>query len=251
MAGATAAPAADQHPRQADFGADFAAAGLDGTLGPGERPALLLVDPAAAYTEEESPLYAGVQDAVTGMHRLLAAARRHKIPVFLTRVLHEHPGDGGLFARKVPATRVWAKGSPWAEFIPGLEPGTGETVITKQYPSAFFGTPLASLLSAARVDTVLIAGLTTSGCIRATALDALQHGFIPIVAADAVGDRHPEIHASNLVDIKAKIADVETTAGIERYLAARSLLQPPGRPPVPALHDSAPHPKHRTEQDKA
>jgi len=204
-----------------DFASGFSAAGLDGSLGPGERPALLLVDPATAYTDKASPLYAGVEAAVAGMRRLLAAARSHGIPVYITRVRFTGPGDGGLFARKVPATRVWHESSPWAQFIPGLGPETGETLITKQYPSAFFGTPLASLLSAARIDTVLIAGLTTSGCIRATALDALQHGFIPIVAEDAVGDRHPDIQNSNLVDIQAKIADVQTVAGIEDYLAAR------------------------------
>ena len=200
---------------------DFSAAGLDGSLGPGEHPALLLVDPATAYTDKASPLYAGVETAVEGMHRLKAAARKHGIPVYVTRVRYSWPGDGGLFARKVPATRVWHESSPWGQFIPGLGPETGETLITKQYPSAFFGTPLASLLSAARIDTVLIAGLTTSGCIRATALDALQHGFIPIVAEDATGDRHPDIQSSNLVDIQAKIADVQTVAGIEDYLAAR------------------------------
>ena len=204
-----------------EFASDFSAAGLDGSLGPGEHPALLLVDPATAYTDEASPLYAGVETAVEGMHRLKAAARKHRIPVYVTRVRYSGPGDGGLFARKVPATRVWHESSPWGQFIPGLAPETGETLITKQYPSAFFGTPLASLLSAARIDTVLIAGLTTSGCIRATALDALQHGFIPIVAEDAVGDRHPDIHRANLLDIQAKIADVQTVAGIEDYLAAR------------------------------
>ncbi|MFF2822929.1 isochorismatase family protein [Arthrobacter koreensis] len=204
----------------ADFTSDFSAAGLDGSLGPGARPALLLVDPATAYTDQASPLYAGVETAVAGMQGLLAAARSHEIPVYVTRVRFSGPGDGGLFARKVPATRVWHEASRWAQFIPGLGPEAGETLITKQYPSAFFGTPLASLLSAARIDTVLVAGLTTSGCIRATALDALQNGFIPIVAKDAVGDRHPQIHASNLVDIQAKIADVETVSWIEDYLAS-------------------------------
>ncbi|MER1996466.1 MAG: isochorismatase family protein [Arthrobacter sp.] len=211
----------------ADFASDFSAAGLDGSLGPGARPALLLVDPATAYTDPASPLYAGVEAAVQGMRRLLAAARCRGIPVYVTRVLFTGPGDGGLFARKVPATRVWQEASPWARFIEGLAPDAGETLITKQYPSAFFGTPLASLLSAARIDTVLIAGLTTSGCIRATALDALQHGFIPVVAEDAVGDRHPDIHNANLMDIQAKIADVHTVAGIEDYLAAL---------PVPPAH---------------
>lgn len=216
--------------------ADFAAAGLDGVLGPGSAPALVLVDPAAAYVLDGSPLRAEVSAAVAGMRRLLAAVRRYGLPVYITRVLHEHPGDGGLFARKVPATRVWAKGSPYTEFIPGLGPGKGETLITKQYPSAFFGTPLASLLTSGRIDTVIIAGLTTSGCIRATALDALQHGFIPLVVEDAVGDRHQGIHDANLLDIRAKIADVVTLDETEDYLSSLhggAADSAAGRLPVP------------------
>jgi maleamate amidohydrolase len=203
-----------------DLSADFAAAGLNGVLRAGVRPALVLVDPAKAYTEPSSPLYAGVENAVDQMRVLLAIARAAAVPIFITRVVHEFPGDGGVFARKIPATRVFAAGDPLGEPIEGLEHLPGETLITKQYPSAFFATSLAASLTAQRVDTVVLAGLSTSGCIRASALDAQQHGFVPLVVREAVGDRHAEPHESNLRDIQAKIGEVVSMAEIARYLSA-------------------------------
>jgi nicotinamidase-related amidase len=107
-----------------------------------------------------------------------------------------------------------------AAFAPGLEPHQGETVITKQYASAFFGTPLDAKLKALGVDTLLIAGVSTSGCIRATAVDACQYGFVPLVVRDAVGDRHPGPHEANLFDLQAKYAEVIDTAAAENYLAS-------------------------------
>jgi maleamate amidohydrolase len=202
-----------------DLADDFAAAGLNGVLPVGSRPALVLVDPAKAYTEPSSPLYAGVEEAVEQMRVLLAAARAARIPVFITRVVHEFPGDGGLFARKIPATRSFSAGNPLGDPIDGLEHIAGETLITKQYPSAFFGTSLAASLTAAGIDTVVLAGLSTSGCIRASALDALQLGFVPIVVREAVGDRHVEPHESNLRDIQAKIGEVVSIDRAIAYLA--------------------------------
>ncbi|GAA2073123.1 isochorismatase family protein [Microbacterium hatanonis] len=211
-----------EHPARSlltDLADDFAAAGLAGRLTLGARPALVVVDPARAYTEPDSALYAGVEDAVEQMKVLLAAARAAAIPVYFTRVLFEHPGDGGRFADKVPAAASFRAGDPLALPIEGLEHRDGEVVITKQYPSAFFGTALASSLARQAVDTVLIAGLSTSGCVRATALDALQSGFVPVVVREAVGDRHPEPHESNLRDIQAKIGEVRSIDEMLAYLA--------------------------------
>jgi maleamate amidohydrolase len=193
-------------------------AGLGGSLGLGRHPGLLLVDPARAYTDAGSPLRADVDEAVEGMRRLLALCRRRGVPVVITRVLHEFPGDGGLFARKVPATRVFAVGSPFAEPITGLEHQPGEVLLTKQYPSAFFGTALAAHLTARGVDSLIVAGLTTSGCVRASALDALQHGFAPVVVTDAVGDRDAHVQDANLHDIAAKIGDLADVAGVDDHL---------------------------------
>lgn len=203
-----------------DLSSDFAGAGLAGRLEPGSRPALVVVDPARAYTEPTSPLYAGVEDAVAHMKTVVAAARAAAVPLFFTRVLLEHDGDGGRFAQKVPATASFRAGSPLALPIEGLEHQGAETLITKQYPSAFFGTPLASMLTRASIDTVVIVGLSTSGCVRATALDALQLGFIPVIVREAVGDRHAEPHESNLRDIQAKIGEVLALADVVTYLAA-------------------------------
>lgn len=208
-----------------DLAADFAAAGLAGALTPGRRAAFLLIDPARAYVDPASPLYADVHSSVLRMGALLEAARTTETPVVITRVLHEFPGDGGIFARKVPATaQCFTPGNPWADFIEGLEPAAGETVVTKHYPSAFFGTSLAASLTAQGIDTLILAGLSTSGCIRASALDALQHGFVPFVVANAVGDRHEDVHNANLRDIDAKIGQVvDSSFAIELFHSSKGL----------------------------
>jgi len=191
-----------------DLSANYAGA-FDGHLPFGKRPALLIVDYVMAYLDPASPLYAGVEDALSSTERLLAAARTAGVPVFFTNVVYEPGGaNGGLFYRKIPALRVFDVGSPLGAFPPGLQPRSDETVISKQYASAFFGTPLASLLADKGVDTLLIAGLSTSGCVRASALDALQSGFAPFVVRDACGDRHPGPHEANLFDLQAKYAEV-------------------------------------------
>lgn len=191
-------------------------------LEPGRKPALLVVDFVRAYLVPDSPLYAGVEDARAAAERLLGLARAADIPVFHTNVVYEPGGaDGGVFFRKLPVLACFERGrSPeLAAFAEGLEPRPGETVVSKQYASAFFGTPLASKLKAIGVDTVLIAGVSTSGCVRATAVDACQHGFVPLVVRDAVGDRHPEPHEANLFDLQAKYAEVISLADAAAYLS--------------------------------
>lgn len=203
-----------------DLRANYAGA-FDGHLPFGDRPALLIVDYVMAYLDPASPLYAGVEEALSSTERLLAAARDTGVPVFFTNVVYEPGGaNGGLFYRKIPALRVFDAGSPLGAFPPSLEPRDGETVISKQYASAFFGTPLASLLTAKGVDTLLIAGLSTSGCVRASALDALQSGFAPFVVRDACGDRHPGPHEANLFDLQAKYAEVISEAVAIDHLRA-------------------------------
>jgi maleamate amidohydrolase len=185
------------------------AACFDGHLPFGERPALLIVDVVMAYFDKASPLYAGVEDALASNQRVLAAARKAGIPIIFTNVVYEPGGaNGGLFYRKLPVLKVFDAGSPLGAFPPSLQPAEGELVISKQYASAFFGTTLASTLTANRIDSVLITGLSTSGCVRATALDALQHGFAPFVVREACGDRHPAPHEANLFDLQAKYAEV-------------------------------------------
>lgn len=190
-------------------------------LTPGRKPALVVVDFVRAYLVPGSPLYAGVDDARAAAVTLLARARAAGIPVMHTNVAYEPGGaDGGVFFRKLPALASFERGRhpELAAFAEGLEPRPGEPVFTKQYASAFFGTGLADALRARGVDTVLVAGVSTSGCVRATAVDACQHGFVPLVVRDAVGDRHPAPHEANLFDLQAKYAEVVSLAEAERYL---------------------------------
>jgi maleamate amidohydrolase len=200
---------------------NYASGGFGKGLIPGTRPALLIVDFVRAYLVKDSPLYAGVESARDACEELLKSARQARIPVIHTNVAFQAGGrDGGVFFRKVPALTCFERGAhpELAAFAAGLEPSDGETVITKQYASAFFGTSLASTLTALGIDTVLIAGLSTSGCVRATAVDACQHGFIPLVVRDAVGDRHPAPHEANLFDLQAKYAEVVTLETALEYL---------------------------------
>jgi maleamate amidohydrolase len=186
---------------------------FDGHLPFGKRPALIIIDVVMAYFEKDSPLYAGVEDALASNERVLAAARAANVPVIFTNVVFQAGGlDGGLFYRKVPALKCFDAGSSLGAFPPTLQPGPGELVISKQYASAFFGTSLASTLTAQGIDTLMITGLSTSGCVRATALDALQHGFAPFVIRDACGDRHAAPHEANLFDLQAKYAEVVSDA---------------------------------------
>ncbi|MFG2014712.1 isochorismatase family protein [Actinomadura geliboluensis] len=192
-----------------DLMADYRESGFGESLGCGDAPAVLVVDFARAYLEDGSPLRAPVEDALAAAITLIGAARDAAVPVLFTRVAYQPGGaDGGLFRRKVPALRVFEEGSPLGDFAEGVAPRPGETVVTKQYASAFHGTSLAATLTSSGIDTLFICGLSTSGCIRATATDALQHGFRPLVVDEACGDRDPRLHAANLLDLQAKYADV-------------------------------------------
>jgi nicotinamidase-related amidase len=200
---------------------NYAHAGFGQRLQPGRRPALLIIDFVRAYLVQGSPLYAGVELARDASEQLLRTARSVGIPIFHTTVGYQPGGrDGGVFFRKVPALGCFVRGAhpELASFAVGLEPIDAETVIEKQYASAFFATSLASSLVALGVDTVLMCGVSTSGCVRASAVDACQHGFIPLVVRDAVGDRHPAPHEANLFDLQAKYAEVISLQDAQRYL---------------------------------
>ncbi|HUD29148.1 MAG TPA: isochorismatase family protein [Novosphingobium sp.] len=199
---------------------DYAVA-FGGKAGLGRSPALVLIDFVEAYFAPASPLYAGVEQALASALRVRAAARAAGVPVILTNVVY-HPGgvDGGRFFEKVPALRAFEAGSPMGAWPQGLVPEADEIVLTKQYPSAFFGTSLASTLTARGIDQVILTGLSTSGCVRASCVDAVSHGFRTAVVAEACGDRHPGPHEANLFDMNAKYADVVSEDAIVAYLAS-------------------------------
>ncbi len=207
---------------KAELDADYERAGFGGALKPGNSPALLIVDLVMAYLDPQSPLYAGVPEILAANEALLAAARTAEVPVILTNVCYRPDGvDGGLFFRKVPALAAFQEGAPMGAFPPSLAPTPADIVLTKKYPSAFFGTPLAAMLTARGIDTLFITGFSTSGCVRATALDALCHGFVPLVVEQACGDRSPEVQAANLFDIQAKIGQVVDLQSALALLSAK------------------------------
>lgn len=202
--------------------ADNYSGAFDGSLGFGTKPALVLVDFVQAYFDESSPLYAGVDDVLASALRIRDAARDAGIPIIYTNVVYQDGGaDGGVFFRKVPALEAFVTGNPLGNWPKGLDPTEDELVISKQYPSAFFGTSLAATLTANQVDTLIITGLTTSGCVRATCVDAVSNGFIPIVVSDACGDRHEAPHKANLFDMNAKYGDVVDEATVIAELRNR------------------------------
>ncbi len=192
----------------------------DSRIGFGDKAALISIDFMQGYTDKASPLFAqGVVDAVEASPPLLKAARDSGIPVIHTNILyHDSFIDGGVWLKKAPVMKAMVAGNPFAEFCPKVAPQKGELVLTKQYASAFFGTSLASTLHTLGVDTVIIIGCSTSGCIRASAVDAMQHGFRTIVVRDCVGDRHPEPHEANLFDIDSKYGDVVSKQQAIDYL---------------------------------
>ncbi len=207
-------------PPQDPLALDYRQAGFNRRLGFGPSPALLVVDVCRAYFEPGSPLDIGRPEVLDAVRSLVAGARAAGIPVLWTRVEFEPGGaDGGVFYRKVGALALFDRGQPLGGWVGDLAPAPGEAVIAKQAASAFFGTDLAPRLRAAGIDTVIVCGVSTSGCVRASALDACQHNLVPIVVEEACGDRDPAVHNASLFDLDAKYADVEPLAGVLAHLA--------------------------------
>jgi len=185
----------------------------------GARPALVLVDFVEGYFDKDCDLYADVDDTLASALRVREAAHTVGIPVVLTNVVyHTSAMDGGRFFEKAKPLRYFLKGSAMGAWPKGLDPREDELIISKQYPSAFFGTSLASTLTALGIDNVILTGLTTSGCIRASCVDSISHGFITTVVREAVGDRHNDPHEANLFDMEAKYADVVSEEEIIAFL---------------------------------
>lgn len=178
--------------------------------GVGLRPALVVIDMNNAFTDPASPLVCELDDTIAAIRTLLDAARRAEIPVVYTTVAY---GEGDkltakAFIEKVPALLTLEAGSRWTEIDDRIAPRPSEPVLNKLYASAFFGTPFASLLASHQCDSVIVTGASTSGCVRATAVDVLQYGYRPVVPREAVGDRDPAAHDAALHDIDLKYGDV-------------------------------------------
>jgi len=189
-------------------------------LGFGVRPAVLVVDLCRAFTDPDRPLGTECTSIIEQVNRIVRAARRSDRPVIFSTVRYDRPdfADAGIWGRKIGGhTDLGAAGDGW-QFDPRLETGQGDSWLVKKYASCFFGTDLGSRLVADGVDTLVICGVTTSGCVRASAVDAIQHGFRPVVVRDAVGDRWQDAHDQSLRDLAAKYADVSDAAEVEGQL---------------------------------
>jgi len=208
--------------RQDAVAADYARASFGQRLAWGTRPALVMIDLVRAYFQPGAEFYMGSDACLAAAARVLAAARAAGVPVLHTRVEYDKDGiNGGHFVRKIPALRHLVPGSPIGEIMPEVAPDEHEPVFVKQYASAFFGTSLLPTLNALGVGTVVITGVSTSGCVRATAVDALQNGFVPLVVRQAVGDRDPGPHEASLFDLQAKYAEVVEEDAVVSWLGGQ------------------------------
>jgi maleamate amidohydrolase len=202
--------------------------GFGGRGGFGRRPALAVIDMTLGFTDPESPLTCDLEGPISEIQKILRVARRVGIPIVFTTVAYRESDKltAAAFIDKVPALLTLQAGTRWAEIDPRISPEETEPVLNKLFASGFFGTGLSSLLTAAGADTLIITGASTSGCVRATAVDALQYGFRPVVPREAVGDRNHDAHAANLYDIDAKYGDVipvrETLDYLEEVAAAHA-----------------------------
>jgi maleamate amidohydrolase len=201
----------------------YANRGFGNKVGFGERPALLVIDFIKGFTDTNCPLGSNLDAEVSATKQLLDLFREKNLPVhFTTTAYDEAMVSAGVFVKKVPSLAHLKLGSSWVEIDDRLAPISGEVVWTKQYASAFFGTALASALSAQKVDTLIVTGCTTSGCVRASAVDSCQHGFLTNVVRECVGDRSATAHEANLNDLDAKYADVVGLEEVIYYLTTHS-----------------------------
>jgi nicotinamidase-related amidase len=206
-----------------------------GRVGFGTRPALLIVDFQRGFTDPRCPVGGELSKEIAATNTLLGLARRKELPVAFTAVGFDPSGcDGATWLRKMPGLAVLAENSPRCEIDPRLKPQPGEPVWIKRASSAFFGTPILSFLIATRVDTLIVTGCVTSGCIRATTIDAVSYGYRTIVPVEWVGDRAEGPHRWNLFDIDAKYADVESLSTVLTLLASIADSSADGAQDAPA-----------------
>jgi maleamate amidohydrolase len=198
---------------------EFHDKGFGRRVGFGQRPALLAVDFITGFTDLRSPLAGDLDTQLAATITLLEPARAAGIPVIFSTVAYDAElQEAGIWVRKIPANSWLVEGSEWVKVDARLNQRPNETTLVKKYASCFFGTDLAARLISRRVDTLIITGCTTSGCVRATAVDACSYGFHTIVVEEAVGDRAALPHAASLFDIDAKYGDVVGLGETVSYL---------------------------------
>ena len=198
----------------------FAERGFGQEIGFGEKPAILVIDMMNAFTDERLALGTNQDSQIKIICKILSAAREMHIPIFFTVTKYDDKdlSDAGLWFRKMKGLAILCAKTNEAKIDVRLERKSSEPIIIKKYASAFFGTDLITRLNSIRVDTIILSGCTTSGCIRATAVDAIQMGFRPVVVKDAVSDRSENAHKQSLFDLQAKYADVVESNNVISYL---------------------------------
>jgi maleamate amidohydrolase len=201
----------------------YQAKGFAQRSGYGKRPALLVVDFINGFTDPSSPLGDDFSSQLEATNQLLSSFRRADLPVTYTVIEYEPGfGDAGVFIQKVPSLSVLLRGSPMCAIDDRIRPGLGDYIVSKKYASAFFGTNLDTHLRNHGIDTLVIVGCTTSGCVRASAVDSLQHGYRTIVVREGCGDRAAGPHEANLFDIDAKYGDVVALSECLSYVNGMS-----------------------------
>lgn len=205
-----------------DKQAIYERAEMDNRVGYGETPALVVVDLQTGFTDPQNPLGGDLTDVVERTNVLVDAAREGGVPVVFTRIVtkHEDTKDLGVWGEKIPSLETLRADGEWVDIDPRLDVDDDDHVLDKRQASAFHETELDSMFTRQRVDTAVITGCTTSGCIRATAVDACSHGYYTIVPEEAVGDRARDPHEANLFDINAKYGDVRPVDEVVDYLAS-------------------------------
>jgi maleamate amidohydrolase len=210
-------PLVDEH--LSELRERFAGRGFGGRMGFGQHPAVLVVDLIKAFTDERCPLASNLDAEVAVTRAILDAARAAGAPCVLTSVTYDAAlEEAGLWSAKIPSSTWLVEGGEWVDFDERLGRAESDMVLVKKYASCFFGTDLASRLVSRGVDTLIITGCTTSGCVRASAVDACSLGLHTIVVEDAVGDRAPLSHLVSLFDLDAKYADVVASSEVLGYL---------------------------------
>ena len=178
------------------------------STGLGSSPALVVVDMCRGFIDTSSPLGFECKELIQANIILVDRFREMNLPIIFTTTIYRDESEASVFRSKIPALNILKPGSEETSFLKELSPSSNELLVEKKFASAFFQTNLADELSKMNVDSIIVSGVTTSGCVRATALDSLQNNFLTTVAEDCVGDRNQNAHRANLFDLQAKYADV-------------------------------------------
>lgn len=202
----------------------FQERGFGKVLGLGKKPCIIVIDMIKGFTDPSLPLGSKMDQEVQNINRVIKAGRESGLPIIFTTIAYrDTPISAKLvWRRKMEGLNTLISGMDAVQVDPRLDFRESDELIEKSFASAFFGTNLISFMNSNRIDTLIVTGCTTSGCVRATVVDAVQYGYIPIVIEDAVADRSQMSHQQSLFDMKQKYADVVLTQDVVNYLSAHT-----------------------------